>query len=180
MYQEQSKTQAKALRTTPPCRPGRYINRESCISTAIKTEARALLVVTAVSTWAVYQPQSAKRKHLWRCCISPARYSCMSTAIKKTEGKALLDDTAVSTRAVCPPRELYINSNQKLKRKHFWTTRPCRPGRFINRDQRIKSLFGAAVYNQRNSINCDQSEIISGAAAYHQHGLSTAISERKA
>ena len=60
----------------------RYINRESCISTAVKTKAKALLVDTTVSTWAVYQPRSAKRKHFYRSCISPARCSYISTAIK--------------------------------------------------------------------------------------------------
>ena len=78
----------KRFWTTPPCRPGRYINRESCISTTIKTEAEALLVDTAVSTWAVYPPRSEKQNHLWRSCISPARYSCISTALKKKEYSA--------------------------------------------------------------------------------------------
>ena len=78
-----------------------------------KTKAKALLIDTVVSTWAVPQPGTAKQKHLWRSCISPARYSCISTAInKKNQAKTLLDDTAVSTRAVYPPRKLYINSNQ--------------------------------------------------------------------
>ena len=75
--------------------------------------------------------------------MSPARYSCISTA-SKTKAKALLDDTTMSTRAVSSCireaktylaqlyinrnqqseniSELYISSNQKLKRKHFWTT----------------------------------------------------------
>ena len=52
------------------------------LTTAIKTKSRALLVDTAVATWAVYQPRSAKKKHLWRSWISPARCSCISTAIK--------------------------------------------------------------------------------------------------
>ena len=61
----------------------------------------ALLDDTAVSTGAVYQPQSAKPNHLRRSCISPARYGCISTALKKKpEAKVLLDDTAVSNRAV--------------------------------------------------------------------------------
>ena len=84
------KLKRKPFWMTQPCRPGQYINRESCISTAIKTEAKALLVDTAVSTWAVYQPRSAKQNHPWLSCISPARhsyispapYSCISTAKK--------------------------------------------------------------------------------------------------
>ena len=55
----------------------------------------------------------------------------------------------MSTRAVYQPRELYINSNQKLKQKHFWSTQPCRPGRCINREQQSESISGAAVYHQR-------------------------------
>ena len=110
--------------------------------------AKALLDDTAVSTSAVHQPQSAKQDHIRRSCISPARYSCMSTAIK-IKAKSFLDDTVVSTRAVYQPRELYINSNHERKRTHFWTTHPCRPGRCLNREQQRKSISGAAVYHRR-------------------------------
>ena len=140
------KFKRKHVWTTPPCRPERYINRESCISTAIQTEAKALLVDTAVSTWAVYQPRSVKRNHLWRSCISQARYSCISTATNKTKAKALLNDKAVSIRAVYQPRKRYYQQQSKLKRKHFWSTQPCRPGRCINRDQQSK-VSVAQVYN---------------------------------
>ena len=67
----------------------------------------------------------------------------------RTKANARLDDTVVSTWAVYQPRELYINSNQKRKRKHFWSTQPCRPGPCINRDQQSKSISGAALYHQR-------------------------------
>ena len=39
-----------------------------------KPESKALLENAAVSTRAVYQPRSAKQKHIWRSCISPAPY----------------------------------------------------------------------------------------------------------
>ena len=68
--------------TTQPCRAGWYINRETCISTAIKTLKIPYLVYRAVSASAVYQPRPANQKYLWRRCISPARYSCISTAIE--------------------------------------------------------------------------------------------------
>ena len=55
----------------------------------------------------------------------------------------------MSTRAVYRPRKLYINSNQERKRKHFWSTQLCRPGRYLNREQQSKSISGAAVYHQR-------------------------------
>ena len=79
-----------ATKTSSKSAPGRHrrvdqdgmSTARAVLSTAMKTEAKALLVDRAVSTWAVYQPQSAKRNHLWRSCISPARYSCISTAIK--------------------------------------------------------------------------------------------------
>ena len=69
----------------------------NCISTAIgkarqclappdinsdqKTGAESLLDDTTVSTRVVYQPRSAKKEHIWRNCISLARYSCISTTI---------------------------------------------------------------------------------------------------
>ena len=67
----------------------------------------------------------------------------------KTKANARLDDAVVSTWTVYKPRELYINSNHKRKRKHFWSTQPCRPGRCINRDQQSKSIYGADVSHQR-------------------------------
>ena len=94
-----------------------------------------------------YQPRSVKQKHFWCSCISPALCSCISEAIK-SEAKEHLDDTAVSKGAVYQSRELYINSDQNGKRKHFWSTQLCLPGRCINRDQQSKSISGAAVYNE--------------------------------
>ena len=97
---------------------------------------------------AVYQQQSAKQEHIRRSCISPAHYSCISTAKKNKKAKTFLVDTAVSTWAVYQPRELYINGNQTLRRKNFWL-QPCRSGRTINRKQQSKRVSGAAVYHQR-------------------------------
>ena len=105
--------------STQPCRPGRCINRDQQSKSIF---GAAIYHQRGV---AVYQQQS------------------------KTKANAFLDDTTLSTRAVYQPRELYINSNRKLKRKHFWSTQPYRPGRCINRPQQSKYICGAAVYHQR-------------------------------
>ena len=60
--------------------------------------------------------------------------------------------------------QLYINRYQKTKRKQFWTTRtaqPCRPERYIRRDQQSESLHATAVYQQRGILTA-----ISKAKAY--------------
>ena len=91
-----------------------------------KAKAEAPLGDKAVSTWAVYQLQSAKQKHLWRSCISPAWVHQIGIAVHQQQ---------------------YIKL--KRKRNYFRTTQPCRSGRFINRDQQSKTISGAAVYHQR-------------------------------
>ena len=58
----------------------------------------------------------------------------------------------MSTRMIYQPRELYINSNQRRKRKRFWTTQPCGPGRFINCDRQSQSMSGPAVYHQHGVV----------------------------
>ena len=82
---------AKPFWKTRPCRAQRYTNRDQqkknisgadiCHQRGVavyqqqsKPQANALLENAAVSTRAVYQPISAKHKHVWRSCISPARY----------------------------------------------------------------------------------------------------------
>ena len=104
----------------------------------------------------------------------------------KIVSKPLPDDTVVSTSAVFPTAiskareypaqmyitsavKLYINSHQKLKRKHFWTTPPCRPGRYINRD----SCISTAIRNESESASDRHSRVDLG-------GVSTAISKAKA
>ena len=177
--------------TTQPCRPGRCLNREqqsknisgpavyhqrgiAVYHQQSKTQAKALLDDTAVSTRAMYQPRSAKQKHLWRSCISPAWYSCISTAIKieseSTSGRhSHVDQGGINrdqqsknisgAKCVSPAwninrdqqsesiSELSINSHKNLWRKHFWTTQPCRPVRCINRNQQSKSISGEARYS---------------------------------
>ena len=64
----------------------------------------------------------------------------------KPQAEALLMDTLVSTVPVYQPLELYISRNQKRRRKHRWSTRPCRPGRCINYNRQSKSISGAAVH----------------------------------
>ena len=199
--------------------PARY----SCISTTMKHTllSKSILFDTALSTWAVYQPRSAKQStcgaavyhqrdldayqqqskltakalgdtavwtsavyqprlltqtHLWRSCMSPAPCSCISTAIKKEskspsgrhshvdrgginrnqQNNTYLAQVYV-TRAVYQPRsakrknvsEMYFNSIRKCWRKHFWTTQPCRPVRYVNCNQKRESISCAAVYHQR-------------------------------
>ena len=102
-----------------------------------KTKAKALLVVTAVSTWAVSQPRTAKQKHIWRSCISSARYGCISTAIKNSSKRASGRHRRVDQGGISTARAVY-HQQSKLKRKHVWSTQPCRSGRCINRDQQSK------------------------------------------
>ena len=80
--------------------------------------AKALLNDTAVSTWAGYQPLSAKQEHNRRSCLSPARYSCISTAIRiKIEiipgPNSLVDQGGASTansKAIASLAQLHITS----------------------------------------------------------------------
>ena len=55
----------------------------------------------------------------------------------------------MSTRAVYQPGELFYQPQSKLKRKHFCTKQPCRPGRCVNRDEQSQNISGSAVYHQR-------------------------------
>ena len=152
--------------------PGRYINRYQqsefmylrCILTAFGNVGKGILDCTAVSTSTVCQPQSEKREHIRRSCISSARCSCISTAIKiesqSTAGRqSHFDMGGVSTAnskaekssaAVYHHRGmLYINSHQNRERKHFWTTQSFRPGWCINHDQQSELISAAAVCHQR-------------------------------
>ena len=111
-----------------------------------KTQSEAVLKDTAVWSTAVYQPQSARQEHIRRSCVSSARYSCISKKKKKSiSGR----HSRVDQGGVYQSRKLYINSNHERKRKHFWSTQPCRPGRCLNRKLQNKSISGAAVYHQR-------------------------------
>ena len=92
-------------------------------------KAKALLDDAAVPTGTVYQPRSAKRKHIWHRGISttisrpkahlaqqPMMGECFFGKAKiqlaqphihnKKQAKALLDDTVVSARAVYPPHSV--------------------------------------------------------------------------
>ena len=67
----------------------------------------------------------------------------------ETKAKAFLDHTAVFAKAGYQSRKLHINSLRKIKRKHFWSTQPGRPGRCLNREQQNKRISAAAVFQQR-------------------------------
>ena len=101
-----------------------------------------------MSTWAVSQPRTSKRYNLWRSCISPARYICISTAIKTSSKSASGRHRRVDHGGISTARAAY-QQQSKLKRKHFWSTQPCRPGRCINHNQHSEITSGAAVYHQR-------------------------------
>ena len=126
----------------------------------------------------------------------------------KALAKAPLDDTAVSTRAVYQPRELYISSNEKKKRTHFWSTGSARHGRVdlggVSTSIYKKRFYGAAVYHQRGTAGylqqsktkkkkrlwttqtCHQTGVsiaisranISGAAVYHQRGVAISTASK--
>ena len=120
------KLKAMPFWTTQPCGPERYINRNS------------------------------SKKHIWRRCMSPARYSCMSTAIKNLkrscsgrhsrvdQSAAVYQQRGTSTaisKAEAYLAQLCIGSNRKLKAMPFWTTQPCGPERYINRDQQQETYL---------------------------------------
>ena len=112
-----------------------------------------------MSTNAVYKPRSANQKHIWSAVHHQRG---IHTAISKA--KAYL-------------AQLYVNSNHDTKRNYHWTTRPCRPVPYVNRDQQSTSIPGAAVYQQHGILNRDQQRrIISGATVYQHRGTSIAIS----
>ena len=158
-----------------------------------KPKSKAHLGDAAVSTRAVYQPLSSKQNHIWSNCISPAGHINRVQQSKSTSGAAVYHQRGISiaiSKARALLAQLCINSNHNTKRKHRWTTRLCRPACYINRDQQIKSIPGAAVYinstvyqprsakgnaiwrnciSTARNINCSQhSGSISGAAVYQQ------------
>ena len=137
-----------------------------------------------MSTWAVYEPRSATQEHLWSSCISPARCSCISTAIKP-KAKVLLDDTACRPGRYINHESCISTAIKNLKRKHFWLTQPCRPGRCINRDSKAKHLWRKCISPARYSCIStaikNSSESTSGRhSRVDLGGVSTAISKAKA
>ena len=131
------KLKAKPFWTTQPYRAEQYTNRDQqsrniygtnvCHQRGVtvhqqqsKPKTKTLLDDVAVSTSAVYHPRSAEPRHIWCRCMSPARYSCISTT-SKSKAKALLDDMAMSTRAVSTAiskaktylAQVYINHDQQ-------------------------------------------------------------------
>ena len=130
-------------------RPGRYINRESCISTAIRNESERTSdrhssvdggdVSTAISKAKVFLAQ-------------PYITSVVQLVVRGHEIKSERTSgrhRRVVQSVIYQPRELYINSDQNGKRMPSWSTELCRPGRRINRNQQRQSIFGAVVCYQR-------------------------------
>ena len=118
-----------------------------------------------MSTSKVCPPQSEKREHIRRSCISPARCNCISTAIKteseSTSGRHSHFDLGGVLTASSEAKELlaqvyitstvylHVNGHQNRERRHFWTTQSFRPGRFFNHDQQITRTSSTTVYHQR-------------------------------
>ena len=103
----------------------------------MSSKAKSLLDDTAVSTRAVDQPRSAKRKHI--------RQRSISTAISRAKAH-LAQQTMMGayphSGITNQPSEITdgtaVHQQLAAKRKPFWTTQPCRPERYINRDQQSK------------------------------------------
>ena len=73
---------------------------------------------------------------------------------------------------------------RNLKREHFSSTQPCRPGRCINHNQQSKSISGAAGYHQRGIAVYQQPSEIKAKALLDDtnmsiRAVSTAISKAK-
>ena len=63
-----------------------------------------------------------------------------SAAVYRQRGTS----TAIS-KAEAYLAQMYISSNRKRKAMPFWTTQPCRPERYINRDQQ-QETYMAQMY----------------------------------
>ena len=138
VYQQQSAKQEHIRRSC--ISPARY----SCYQHPSEVTGKAFLDHTAVSTEEVYQPRklyiNSNRKqfwstqqcrpgrclnreevnqtNFWRSCISPARYSCISTAIKNTSKSASGRHRHVDQGGISTARAVY-QQQSKLNRKHF-------------------------------------------------------------
>ena len=103
---------------------------------------------TAWSIGAVYQPRSAKQKHLWRSCLSPAH------SFNRDQGE-IMSGAAISAAT---------------KLKHVWRN-GVDQGDVLTAISKAKYLWRSSISRAR-SINCDQrKESLSGAAVYHQRGV---------
>ena len=110
---------AKAPLDDTACRPVRYINRNQQ-SKSISGEA----------------------------VLSPARFSCISTAIRSNSESISRPHGRVDQGDISTAKAVY-EQQSKRKQKHFWPTQPCPPGRCLNREQQCESISGASVYHQR-------------------------------
>ena len=166
--QQPSKLKRKLFRTTQPCRPDRYINHDSCMSTAIRRLKRKHFSSTQPCRpgWCINRNQGSKV--ISGAAVYRQRGVAVHQHLSVSEANALLDDTAMSTRAVSTATskaktylahlyinrdqqsesisELFINSSRTSWRKHFWTTQrvdQCGISTAI-------SISGEAVYYQRS------------------------------
>ena len=103
----------------------------------MSSKAKSLLDDTAVSTRAVDQPRSAKRKHIRQRSISTA----ISRAKAHLAQQTMMGAYPHSGITNQPSEITYgtaVHKQLAAKRKPFWTTQPCRPERYINRDHQSK------------------------------------------
>ena len=193
-------TAIKTLSESPAgrrSRRGQYINRDQQskgihgatvyhqrgISTAF-SKAKAYLPQLYITS-AVYQPRSAKRKHIWRSRISTA-ITILSKSTAGRHGRA--DQRCISTaisKAKAYPAQLYINTTvyqpRSAKGNNIWHS--CiSTARNINRYQHSGSIYiwRSYISTPRYTNRDQQREIVSGTTAYQQRGTSTAISTAQA
>ena len=170
----------------------------------MSSKAKTLLDDTAVSTRAVYQPRSAKRNHIWHGRISTA-ISRAKTHLAQQAMMSVYPHSGITNQPSGNTTGTVVYQQQTAKRKLFWTAQPCRPERYVNRDQQIERVSGTAVYQQRSAKqtppqaqprprlrakiqlaqpcinNEQQSESTSGRhIRIDQSGVSTAISKAQA
>ena len=127
----------------------RKYNWPSRISTT-SSKAKALLDDTSVSTRTVYQPRSSKRKHIWHSRISTA-ISRAKAHLTQQAMMGVYPHGGITNQPSGNTSGTAVYQQQTAKRKPFWTTQPCRPERYVNRDQQIESVSGTAVYQQRSA-----------------------------
>ena len=172
--------------TTQPCRSESYDNRdqgsENLYDSAVYQQRG---ISTAISQPMAYLPQlpinsdhKPNRKHFWTTRRRrPERYHDQPSV--NLDGTAVKQEcrisTAISKAKSCLPH-LCINSDQKQRRKHFWSKQSCRPKRGINRDQQSESLkaqlhINSAVYQPpsvRYINRAEQTKNIHGTTVYQQ------------
>ena len=109
-----------------------------------------------MSTWAVYQPRSAKQNHLWCSCILPAH------SINRDQSEIMSDAHSINRDQSEIMSDAEVSTATKLK--HVWRSGVAQGGVSANQKHIRRSCISSA-----RSMNCDQrTESLSGAALYQQ------------